>query len=91
MAGNFTGHARRRDYRYGDLSNGKPAVYDHGYGAGFRPYLRGVEVSRAMAKLANKPRQSEWERYVSRFQETAADASAAEKWQLMKRIYKLGE
>jgi len=44
----------------------------------------------AMAELATKPRQSEWEAYVSRFQRTSADASADEKWQLMERIYKFG-
>jgi L-rhamnose mutarotase len=44
---------------------------------------------RAMAKLATKPRQSEWEAYVSRFQNTSAEATADEKWQLMERIYKL--
>jgi L-rhamnose mutarotase len=44
----------------------------------------------AMAELAKKPRQSEWEAYVSRFQRTSADASADEKWQLMERIFKLG-
>ncbi len=31
---------------------------------------------KAMAKLAGKPRQSEWETYVSRFQKTSAEASA---------------
>lgn len=45
----------------------------------------------AMKKLATKPRQSEWEAYVSRFQKTSAEATADEKWQLMERIYKLGE
>lgn len=44
---------------------------------------------RAMAELAKKPRQSEWEAYVSRFQQTSAEATADEKWQLMERIYKL--
>ena len=43
----------------------------------------------AMAELAKKPRQSEWEKYVSRFQQTSAEATADEKWQLMERIYKL--
>lgn len=43
----------------------------------------------AMAELANKPGQSEWEAYVSRFQRTSAEASADEKWQLVERIYKL--
>ena len=45
----------------------------------------------AMAKLATKPRQSEWEAHVSKFQRTSAEASADEKWQLIERIYKLGE
>ncbi len=45
----------------------------------------------AMAELATKPRQSEWEAYVSKFQKTSAEASADEKWQLIERIYKLGE
>ncbi len=44
---------------------------------------------RDMAQLAFKPRQSEWEAFVSRFQRTTAEASADEKWQLMERIYKL--
>ncbi len=46
---------------------------------------------KAMKELATKPRQSEWEAYVSRFQKTSADATADEKWQLMERIYKFGE
>jgi len=44
---------------------------------------------RDMATLAGKPRQSEWEAFVSRFQKTTSGASADEKWQLMDRIYKL--
>ena len=43
----------------------------------------------AMNELAKKPRQSEWEAFVSRFQQTSSEASADEKWQLMERIYKL--
>lgn len=46
---------------------------------------------KAMAELAKKPRQSEWEGYVSRFQKTSSEATADEKWQLMERIYKFGE
>ena len=46
---------------------------------------------KAMAELATKPRQSEWEAHVSKFQRASADASAEEKWQLTERIYKLGE
>lgn len=44
---------------------------------------------KAMAELAKKPRQAEWEAYVSRFQNTSADASADEKWQLMERIFRM--
>lgn len=44
---------------------------------------------KAMAELATKPRQSEWEAHVSRFQQTSAEATADEKWQLMERIYKM--
>ena len=43
----------------------------------------------AMAQLANKPRQAEWEAFVSKFQKTSEDSSAGEKWKLMERIYKL--
>jgi L-rhamnose mutarotase len=44
---------------------------------------------KAMKELATKPRQSEWEAYVSQYQKTSAEASADEKWQLMERIYKM--
>ena len=49
----------------------------------------GFDHKKAMKELAEKPRQSEWEAHVSRFQQTSAEASAEEKWQLMERIYKL--
>lgn len=45
----------------------------------------------AMALLATKPRQSEWEAFVSKFQVSSAGASADEKWLLMERIYKLDD
>ena len=44
----------------------------------------------AMRELAIKPRQAEWESYMSAFQHTNG-SSAAEKWQLLTKIYKLGE
>lgn len=43
----------------------------------------------AMTELASKPRQAEWEAYVSQYQKTTESASADEKWQLMERIYKM--
>lgn len=45
---------------------------------------------RAMEELADKPRQSEWEAFVARFQKSAAEASAGKKWTRMERIYKMG-
>ncbi len=43
----------------------------------------------AMAALAQKPRQQEWEAYVARFQNTSPEASADEKWQRMERVFKM--
>jgi L-rhamnose mutarotase len=44
---------------------------------------------RAMQALAAKPRQAEWEAFVSAFQQTSATATADQKWRPMARIYKL--
>lgn len=41
----------------------------------------------AMARLATLPRQQEWEEYVARFQDCAADATSDQKWQMMERIF----
>lgn len=43
----------------------------------------------AMARLATLPRQDEWERFVSQFQNCSADATSDEKWQMMTRIFSL--
>ena len=43
----------------------------------------------AMQALAAKPRQAEWEAFVAACQQTTTTATAAEKWQLMERIYQL--
>ena len=51
--------------------------------------LPDFDHDKAMDELSKKPRQSEWEAYVSRFQQTSEDASADEKWQIVERIYKL--
>lgn len=42
---------------------------------------------RDMARLATLPRQAEWEAYVSRFQGCDPNATSAEKWQLMDKIF----
>ena len=44
---------------------------------------------KAMAELAKKPRQFEWEEHMSKFQNSSADATADKKWQLIERIFKL--
>ena len=46
---------------------------------------------KAMIELANKPRQKEWESYVSKFQRSTLEATADEKWHLIERIFKLSE
>lgn len=45
----------------------------------------------AMKSLAEKPRQAEWEAYVSQFQRTSSEATAGEKWVLMERIYEMDQ
>lgn len=47
------------------------------------------EWDSAFEKLAKLPRQSEWEEYMSIFQQADANATSAEKWQLMDRIFYL--
>jgi len=42
-----------------------------------------------MALLATLPRQAEWETFVARFQQATPDASSAEKWRPMERIFTL--
>lgn len=49
------------------------------------------EWETAFAKLAVLPRQDEWEKYMSVFQEAEAGATSSEKWQLMDRIFNLYE
>ena len=45
----------------------------------------------AMKRLAQLPRQAEWEDHVARFQECVSGSSSAEKWQLMERMFYLYE
>jgi len=46
---------------------------------------------KAMRVLADKPRQAEWEAFVSRFQVSGENATADEKWLLMERIYEMDQ
>ena len=45
----------------------------------------------AMDKLSNLPRQAEWEKDVSKFQDCPCLSSSAEKWKLMERMFYLYE
>lgn len=47
------------------------------------------EWETAFGKLAQLPRQAEWEEYMSLFQQAAPGASSSEKWQQMDRIFYL--
>lgn len=42
-----------------------------------------------MAMLATLPRQEEWERYMSSFQLADSNATSAEKWRMMERMFHL--
>jgi len=44
-----------------------------------------------MKLLSSKPRQAEWEAYVSKFQGVSENATADEKWQLMDRMFELDQ
>lgn len=47
------------------------------------------DFDKQMAKLAELPRQKEWEAFVSKFQKSSADAKSSDKWKMMERIFKL--
>jgi L-rhamnose mutarotase len=44
---------------------------------------------KAMKELALKPRQKEWEEYVSQFQQAGAKSATPEKWEIVERIFEL--
>jgi len=45
--------------------------------------------SKAFAELSTLPRQHEWESLMSKYQSVGATETAAEKWEIIKKIYKL--
>lgn len=45
----------------------------------------------AFTKLAELPRQAEWEKYMSVFQETSGDDDLSKKWKKMERLFHLYE
>jgi len=48
-----------------------------------------VDVAAAMERLAGLPRQAEWERYVSQFQQCLPEDTSAGKWKEMQQIFRL--
>jgi L-rhamnose mutarotase len=44
---------------------------------------------KAMKELALKPKQKEWEEYVSQFQRAGTKSDTPEKWELVERIFEL--
>lgn len=42
---------------------------------------------KAMAKLATMEKQEEWESFVSKYQKSSPNATSAEKWKLMDRMF----
>ncbi len=46
---------------------------------------------KAMTELAKKSRQAKWEKFVSKFQDTSANATAKNKWQLIERIFEMDQ
>ncbi len=44
-----------------------------------------------MKELASKPRQQEWEEYVSQFQQAGEKSATPEKWEIVERIFELGK
>lgn len=49
----------------------------------------GIDADAAMSRLAGLPRQDEWERYVSKFQQCLPDDTSAGKWKQMDCIFRL--
>jgi L-rhamnose mutarotase len=46
---------------------------------------------KAMKELALKPKQKEWEEYVSQFQQAGEKSATPEKWEVVERIFELEE
>jgi L-rhamnose mutarotase len=44
---------------------------------------------KAMKKLALKPKQKEWEEYVSQFQQAGEKSATPEKWEITERVFEL--
>ena len=49
--------------------------------------ITNFDHEKAMQELATKPRQAEWEAYVSKFQHIEGEITGTEKWHLVDRIF----
>ncbi len=47
------------------------------------------DFEQQMTRLSTLPRQAEWESFMSKYQVTSPEASSADKWMKMERIFKL--
>jgi L-rhamnose mutarotase len=52
--------------------------------------IDGFNREEAFARLATLPRQSEWEEYVSQFQQAVPGATSGEKWKEAECVFSLG-
>ncbi|MCE5346078.1 MAG: L-rhamnose mutarotase [Bacteroidales bacterium] len=53
--------------------------------------VEGFDRERDFARLAQLPRQAEWEAFVARFQDADPGASSGEKWMEAEKIFSLTE
>ena len=52
-------------------------------------YPDGLDIDKAMARLATLPRQQEWENFVAKYQQCDPDSTSDAKWRRMTRIFSL--
>lgn len=52
-------------------------------------YPDGLDIDKAMARLATLPRQQEWENFVAKYQQCDPDSTSDAKWRRMSRIFSL--
>ena len=65
-------------------------IYIHGnYVFMIMDTIPDFDHDKAMKELALKPKQKEWEEYVSQFQQAGEKSATPEKWEIVERIFEL--
>jgi len=65
-------------------------IYIHGnYVFMIMDTIPDFDHDKAMKELTSKPRQQEWEEYVSQFQQAGDKSATPEKWEIIERIFEL--